>query len=139
MSSSRQKRKVAVEDNGIKDGEAREEDFYISEDGIGDVSTTSFALTDPSDMEEGQEKEEEEEEEVVLNPSDILEHRMLDQDRVLLGFKVGAEFFFKGSMQIKVLKVYRKILSRILGCRSFIFSYNLVLVTMLSFNGIKFI
>ncbi|XP_023343250.1 polynucleotide 5'-hydroxyl-kinase NOL9 [Eurytemora carolleeae] len=104
MSSSRQKRKVAVEDNGIKDGEAREEDFYISEDGIGDVSTTSFALTDPSDMEEGQEKEEEEEEEVVLNPSDILEHRMLDQDRVLLGFKVGAEFFFKGSMQIKVLK-----------------------------------
>lgn len=120
MSSSRQKRKVAVEDNVIKDGEAREENFYISEDGIGDVSTTSFALTDPSDMEEGQEKEEEEEE-VVLNPSDILEHRMLDQDRVLLGFKVGEEFFFKGSMQIKVLKVYRKILSRIFGLQIFYF------------------
>ena len=120
MSSSRQKRKVAVEDNVIKDGEAREENFYISEDGIGDVSTTSFALTDPSDMEEGQEKEEEEEE-VVLNPSDILEHRMLDQDRVLLGFKDGEEFFFEGSMQIKVLKVYRKILSRIFGLQIFYF------------------
>ena len=120
MSLSRQKRKVAVENDGIEVGEAGEEDFYISEDGLGDVSTTSFALTDPSDMEEGQEKEEEEEE-VVLNPRDILEHRMLDQDRVLLGFKVGAEFFFKGSMQIKVLKVYKQTFSWIfLGCRSFI-------------------
>ena len=81
-----------------------EKEDYVSEDGAGDMSTTSFALTDMSDLEEGQEKVEEEEE-VMSNPADILEYRLLEKDRVLVGFKVGAEFFFKGSLQIKVIKV----------------------------------